>query len=106
MRTCHGCSLSVSKTRQPWLKSKRTPLGPSWVGIRAGSGYDRFGGGSGADCVGGNGSGACCANGTAPESEDGCEVGADWGADATSPDRTSSPSTLATLTGRTTATLK
>src|SRR5438046_54846 len=39
IRTRHGCSLSGSTTRQPSLKSKRTPLAPCWVGTGAGPGY-------------------------------------------------------------------
>jgi hypothetical protein len=33
-----GSSPSGQITRQPSLKSKRSPLGPSWVGVSAGAG--------------------------------------------------------------------
>src|ERR1700676_99674 len=53
IRTRQGCPLSGSTTRQPSLKSKRTPLGPCWVGSGAGEGYAGLGGAAAPDaCVG------------------------------------------------------
>lgn len=42
MRARHGRSAAGNITRQPSLKSTRTPLGPIWVGISIGAGYARF----------------------------------------------------------------
>jgi hypothetical protein len=42
-RTRQGCSASGRKTRQPSLKSKRTPSGADCVGVSAAGGYARFG---------------------------------------------------------------
>src|SRR5476649_1629042 len=44
-RTLHGCSATGRAARQPLLKSKRTPAGPSWVGTGAGGGNGGFSGG-------------------------------------------------------------
>src|SRR5262245_32166645 len=43
-RTRHAPSPSGNTTRQPSLKSNRSPFGPGWVGSSAGAGYGRLAG--------------------------------------------------------------